>query len=169
MQPLTQGADNEQIIEEYNRAYHLNLFEKLCRKMKDEPSFKLTVLTLLRQSCNTTETIKAIWQREFGLILSQIYAEQARLWLRAYFKKKPNRQNVPEFVKQDLYSLQCGRCRICNKELGSNWKYIHVDHYIPWALVGDELENNLQLLCSSCNEKKNNKTKYVFENMIGLN
>lgn len=160
---------SEQIQDEYQRAYYLNLFKELCKKMNAQPSYRLSLLMLYRQSCNVMKTTKAIWAKEFGVTVSDLDAEQLHSWIWAYFKKKSYRQPIPLSTKQELYSLQKGRCKICGKELGNNWKFIHTDHYIPWTLVGDELENNLQLLCSVCNGKKNKKTNYVFENMIGLN
>ena len=57
---------------------------------------------------------------------------------------------------------------ICGCELGDNWSKIHVDHVVPWELVGDELENNFQDLCEKCNEEKNASTNYIFLRMIGL-
>ena len=169
MRSMLELASDLQVQEEYKTAYHLNLFEKFCKKMERQKSFKQSVLALYRQSFNVIETTKAIVQREFGAIVSDEEAKRLHSWIWAHFKKKPSRQTIPLSVKSNLYDLQKGRCNICKKELGKNWSLIHVDHYVPWTLVGDELENNLQLLCNVCNERKNDKTNYVFENLLGLN
>jgi 5-methylcytosine-specific restriction endonuclease McrA len=55
-----------------------------------------------------------------------------------------------------LYAAQRGRCPACKLDLHGVYT---IDHMMPLALdpTGDVLEN-LQLMCSTCNHKKYNKT-----------
>ena len=48
--------------------------------------------------------------------------------------------------------VKCNANRLTNPEVK-----FHIDHIIPWSLGGKTELDNLQLLCSSCNLKKNNK------------
>ena len=52
---------------------------------------------------------------------------------------------------------------ICGEPLGPVMAKIHVDHIIPWKLVGDELNDNYQALCETCNECKSARTDYIFK------
>ena len=89
-------------------------------------------------------------------------------WVNANLNKKDKRANLSLELKQKLFSQQNGKCLICGESLGLDWSKIHIDHIIPWSLVGDELDNNYQDLCNYCNENKNDRIDYVFKSMIGL-
>ena len=51
--------------------------------------------------------------------------------------------------------LACGEetCFYCMKKLRKN----HVDHFIPWSYVQNDVLWNFVLACPSCNSSKNNK------------
>ena len=48
------------------------------------------------------------------------------------------------------------KCRICGVECNDGLHNIHFDHIIPWSKGGETTYENLQVLCSSCNEAKGN-------------
>ena len=48
------------------------------------------------------------------------------------------------------------KCRICGVECSGGLHNIHFDHIIPWSKGGETVLENLQVLCSSCNEAKGN-------------
>ena len=58
--------------------------------------------------------------------------------------------------KWALYIIQKGKCAICGKELGHNWKW-HGDHIKPFSKGGETDVINGQALCALCNEKKGAK------------
>lgn len=64
-----------------------------------------------------------------------------------------------------LYSAQKERCAYCAMRL--HGKY-HVDHRMPLALGGSNDITNLQILCPTCNLRKNKKHPIEFANQIGL-
>lgn len=57
----------------------------------------------------------------------------------------------------ELFVLQAGSCVYCNVELSS----YHVDHVKPLAKGGTHTDDNIQLLCPTCNRKKGSKYPYV--------
>lgn len=57
-------------------------------------------------------------------------------------------------IKSKLFALQKGKCPCCNKSLGKNY---HVDHIIPIAKGGKNIDSNVQLLRAKCNHQKNAK------------
>ena len=48
------------------------------------------------------------------------------------------------------------KCRICGVECSGGLHNIHFDHIIPWSKGGETVLDNLQVLCSACNEAKGN-------------
>lgn len=71
------------------------------------------------------------------------------------------RQSLSEF---QLLLKQYGeeRCFYCNKAV----KKSHVDHFVPWSYVQNDVLWNFVLACSSCNSSKSNRlahTEYLGE------
>ena len=159
---------SEIIKEEYKKAFLLNLFQKIVSRMSSDPAYRNRVLTLFRQSSDTFEVTKALINKEYDYVLDNEETALVSEWFSAYWKKKNSRATIPLSVKKKLYNIQKGRCAVCGQELGSDWSKIHVDHIIPWALVGDELDNNYQDLCQTCNECKSAKVDYIFRSLIKL-
>ena len=123
---------------------------------------------LFQQSTNYLDTTTAIIKKAFDVDLDKKDAQTMSIWFKANLNKKPFRKAIPLEVKKALYLKQNGKCMVCGEDLGNDFSKIHVDHIIPWKLVGDELENNYQDLCETCNECKSASTDYIFKSMINL-
>jgi 5-methylcytosine-specific restriction endonuclease McrA len=54
-------------------------------------------------------------------------------------------------IRQKLFALQRGKCACCKARLGRGF---HLDHIMPLALGGKNVDGNLQLLRSICNMRK---------------
>ena len=59
--------------------------------------------------------------------------------------------------KAALYHLQRGRCGGCIERFGQ--RHLEVDHIVPFSNDGSELFDNKQLLCSSCNRIKGDRSQ----------
>ena len=152
----------------YHQSFLLNIFQKLCSKMNTDDTFKLHVIKLLNQSFDQVDTMRSIVLKQYKLELSDADSRKLLLWVEAYRRKKSTRKSRSLEEKKALISKQNGFCLVCGEPLGTDYSKIHIDHIIPWVLVGDELEDNYQALCSTCNECKNSKTDYLFMNMLKL-
>ena len=168
MPTLLEFATNEQIVEEYQKSFLLNMFRKICVKMRNDSVFKTKIQTLFRESYNKETTSQIIINREFNYDLSKEEAKLLTTWFEAHFRKGNRRNPIPLSKKIELFKEQDGKCAVCGEALGLDWAKIHVDHIIPWTLVGDELDNNYQDLCETCNECKSASTDYIFKNLIKL-
>ena len=168
MPTLLELATDEQIREEYQKSFMLNLFRKICVKMRNDSTYKSKIQNLFRESFNKIMTVQIIVKREFDYDLTNEEAEIMYKWFDAHLKKSNRRKAIPLSVKLELYKKQNGKCAVCGENLGKDNSKIHVDHIIPWTLVGDELENNYQDLCDICNECKSASTDYIFKNLIKL-
>ncbi len=161
-------SSDKAIIEEYRMAFLLNLFQKICSKMEHDIEYKKRVNKLFLQSYSKLDTTKEIVCKATNVLLPNDDIQIIERWFEAYRKKSTTRKTISPSVKTELFEKQNGKCEVCGIELGDDWKKIHVDHIIPWKLVGDELDNNYQLLCNTCNECKSAKTDYLFKNLINL-
>ncbi len=161
-------VSNPNIKTEYNNAFLLNMFQKICSKMSKEEEYHRFVLHLFLQTKDTLSVTKSLIARECSYTLSDEEAIIVREWFDAYRKKKSKRAPISKSLKKELTDKQQGFCASCGQELGTDWSKIHVDHIIPWVLVGDELKNNYQVLCDTCNECKSSKTDFIFKSMINL-
>ena len=168
MLTLEKLASDEQIKQEYQKAFMLNMFRKVCVKMNKDVTYHNKIRNLFLQSHDHPQTTQIIIARVFDYELSRDEAITMSEWFGAYMRKSNRRKAIPLSLKIDLYNKQHGKCMVCGEELGNDWAQIHVDHIIPWALVGDELPNNYQDLCDICNQCKSSSTDYIFKNLIKL-
>lgn len=62
---------------------------------------------------------------------------------------------IPRPVQIRVLKRENGVCRICNHPIRDD--DIHFDHIIPWSKGGPTEENNIQLLCGTCNRNKSDR------------
>ena len=62
-------------------------------------------------------------------------------------------------IEAKLLQLQRGKCVVCQVALGAAR---HVDHILPIALGGANVDDNVQLLCPPCNQSKGAKHPVEF-------
>lgn len=101
-----------------------------------------------------------------------------------YARSKAYRLRNPEKVREwrkkrsgiYLSKLPCGtvkrigdlqkwKCAICMKKLKGKY---HVDHIMPIALGGEHAPRNIQILCPSCNMRKNAKHPVEYMQKMGF-
>lgn len=158
----------EEVQKEYRKTLLLNMFKKLVQAMNSDTGYRNKIKKLYSQSVNPIETTSIIFKKKYSLLLEDSDSNLVHSWIVAYFKKALKRKTISIDVKMQLLKQQNGKCAVCGKELGNDFSRIHVDHVIPWVLVGDELDNNYQVLCDFCNECKSSRTDYVFKHLIHL-
>jgi len=160
---------SEQVKLEYKKTFLLNVFKKMCVKMKKNNEYEAHIRKLFLESRNRVITVQVILKNEYNIELNEDDILLFATWLEANLRKLPKRKPIPNYIKNSLYLKQKGKCASCLEDLGEEYSKIHVDHIIPWDLVGDELEDNYQLLCEVCNKCKSSKVDYIFKNLINLN
>ena len=89
--------------------------------------------------------------------------------VRAYkANTRTNRKNgigtLPSGITEKLYALQHGRCAYCPAKLTP----FHLDHIVPIARGGLNIEGNVQLLCQKCNQSKSDRDPIEFVQSRGL-
>lgn len=80
-----------------------------------------------------------------GIIEYIFTGKESKLNIRAFSKKQ----------KERAFSLCQGKCAKCNKVFESI-NDMEADHITPWSKGGKTINENLQMLCKSCNRIKSN-------------
>lgn len=68
-----------------------------------------------------------------------------------------HRKKIPEKTKARIRQLAGNRCGYCLSQQEYVWDILEIDHIFPVAKGGKDAEENLWLICSSCNAAKYNK------------
>ncbi len=69
----------------------------------------------------------------------------------SHFRHKTKREPSNR-LKVQVLMRDGNRCRICGVACNDGIHKIHFDHIIPWSKGGETTLENLQVLCSNCNE-----------------
>lgn len=141
----------------------IKIFEKLVLDMHDI-NVKRQIRNRIRNSCNRVLTIKNIIYNRFSLTITNAEAVQIMNYLYAYFNKKNTRISIENISKLDILKKQDFNCAICNGKI--DLETSEIDHIIPWVYVGDELQDNYQMLCRTCNRKKCKSIDYDLNNYL---
>jgi 5-methylcytosine-specific restriction endonuclease McrA len=96
--------------------------------------------------------------------INQEIVRNHRLKRRALMRGAKGELSVGLFDK--LYKYQQGKCACCKEDLKKVKP--HMDHIMPLALGGSNTDNNIQLLCSTCNHKKHAKHPIEFMQSRGF-
>jgi 5-methylcytosine-specific restriction endonuclease McrA len=90
---------------------------------------------------------KKLWKNK-NKSLVKIYRQNYRI------KKLINGGKISKGLEERLFKLQRGKCPCCNLPLGNNY---HLDHIVPISRGGENIDSNIQLLRSTCNQQKHAK------------
>lgn len=80
-------------------------------------------------------------------------------------RKRDTGGKLSRGIAEKLLKLQKGKCACCGKSLGSDY---HLDHIMPLALGGMNVDNNIQLLRAECNRQKHAKHPVDFMRQRGF-
>lgn len=81
-------------------------------------------------------------------------------------RKKGNGGKLSKGLFDKLFKLQKGKCACCKTNLTK--VKVHMDHVIPIAKGGLNIDSNIQLLCQLCNQKKHAKDPIDFMQQNGF-
>ena len=137
-------------------------------RMERDKSLRERIQTLFRQTYDECKTIRAVFMHELKYELTEDEAETIRPWFIANLRKCNKRKTISVDDKQELCKKQNWKCAVCGETIGQSLVDIHVDHIIPFVLVGDELKDNYQALCATCNLCKSAHTDYIFRSLLKI-
>lgn len=139
-------------VEEYHDELRLiGMLEELCQKITNE------VFYLLFNNRDVLLRYNALIARHMDFESNKTIEDTDVL---KHFNNKGylRRVRIPEWCKRAVFFRDRGKCCLCLKDLSglvSPATDRHYDHIVPLAQGGLNDVSNLQLLCSTCNLKKN--------------
>lgn len=129
--------DNKEKLKAYQALYAKENKDKVARNSakwrKRNPGLRKEVCARYRQA-NKEKTL--------------VYSQNRRAAIRTSGKLSTG-------IVNKLMTLQRGKCAVCRDDLENVGK--HIDHIIPIALCGSNTDDNVQLLCPTCNLSKGAK------------
>ncbi len=157
------GIEESVFLEKLYRALLLSVFEVVCKEIKKQ-GVKTMEKENFRKFKNKVIPTRGIVARYAGCQLpDEDYAEMARL-LTAFFRTGSPRKKFQDDYREQLIKRQAGQCAICHAPITA--KGAHLDHIVPWEYVGDNLEDNYQMLCGICNQRKGTAAYFEFSMLL---
>ena len=141
----------------------LGYFKKMCDSF--DTAGKCRLKNIYAFTLNKNITTKNIVKNQFGIELGDEDCERLYELIQAHLNKSSFRKQLSYCEKNMLLLDQNYKCAICGKDIHNNF---HADHIIPFKYVGDELNNNWQMLCSNCNKQKNDSFDYQIRLFLNL-
>ena len=157
------GIEEVVFYQKLHRTLLLGVFEVVCKEIKKHNT-KATEKNRFRTFQDKVIPTKKIIKQYAGCELSNEDYEEMALLLAAFFSTGDPRKKFDTFYREQLTQKQGGQCAICKRNITA--KCAHLDHIIPWDYVGDQLDNNYQMLCETCNERKGTATYFEFSMLL---
>ena len=161
---VANGCDEEEFFNTLLCTLRLFVLEDICQKLKSDNKLKTRVKSEYRKTHNHQKASIKLVKEICGTELTDTDAIIINEWIIAFLKKRDQRDDVDDSLRKRLFFEQEGKCACCHNKISI--ENSHFDHIIPWDYVGDELSNNGQLLCSYCNEHKNNNVYYLLKRKL---
>lgn len=158
------GIEDNQANMYFYRAVLLGVFEVIYKTMSNSNEIRLEIKDRIRNNVDKKRVVKNIVEEIVSCKIEEQESELLLDWISAYFRKKDKRKLIDDKDKQDLLVIQKCKCSICGVSLSISNS--HLDHIVPFKYVGDELQNNYQILCQKCNLRKNAKTYFELSNLL---
>lgn len=142
----------------------LGLFKAFCENNNSVDKLK-RLRNIYARTLNPVKTTKQLIVNELNEELSDDYADRMTELIEAFLNKKSYRESISSDLKKKLLTKQKNKCAICGTIIDI---HSHADHIVPFKYVGDELKDNLQMLCSDCNLEKNASIDYQIKYLLKL-
>lgn len=156
--------DTELLLNSVEEAQILGIFKNICDNYM-KPYLKNSLRNILAVSTNQSDTIKNIVNHKYNLKISEQEANRLLDLVKAFLCKSNYRKAISKDLKEKLLVEQNYECSFCKHPIDIS---AHADHIVPFKYVGDCLNNNLQMLCSDCNKKKNDSLDYQIKFLLKL-
>lgn len=155
---------DEKILKDIEEAKILSIFKNIYNDYSNYKE-KNALRNMLSISPDKLTTLKQMIKRKYDSDFSEMQLKRLCELVEAFFKKSEYRKGISEELKNSLLITQNHKCAICNIMINES---APADHIVPFKYVGDELSDNIQMLCKKCNEKKSDSIDYQIRFLLKL-
>lgn len=155
---------NEILLNSLKEAHILGIFKNICEDYL-QASERNKLRNMIAISTNKTCTIKSIVMRKYNIEVDDYESTRLLELIQAFLHKSDYRKAVSKEIKEKLLIEQNYKCSFCGRSIDIS---APADHIVPFKYVGDCLKDNLQMLCSKCNDKKNDSLDYQVRFLLNL-
>lgn len=156
--------DIKVLLDSIEEAKTLGIFKNICNDYSN-PIEKNRLRNIIARSPDKHNTIKQIVIRKYSTDMNDQQIDRMLELIQAFLKKSEYRKNIPIELRERLLIKQDYKCPFCGKCIDIS---SHVDHIVPFKYVGDELDDNLQMLCGTCNAKKSDSIDYQIRFLLKI-
>ena len=141
--------NTELLLTSIEEAQILGIFKNICDDYANFSARK-SLRNIIAISPNKQNTIKHILMRKYASEVDDQQVDRLLELIQAFLRKSEYRKRISVDEREKLLIKQNFKCCFCGNHIGMS---AHADHIVPFKYVGDELADNLQMLCEKCNEK----------------
>lgn len=156
--------DTELLLSSVEEAQILGIFKNICNDYT-KSYLKNSLRNMIAISPDKSRTIKNIVKNKYDAEVTEQQAYRLLELIKAFLCKSNYRKKIPKSIRENLLSEQKYECAFCGNPIDIS---AHADHIVPFKYVGDCLNNNLQMLCSTCNKQKNDSLDYQIRFLLKL-
>lgn len=139
---------NRELLRQKAKQYRIEKREQIKQR-------KVLQYQETKMDCNARSRANYALNREKYIALNKQWAKdnpEKMAVIRANRDKRVKGSGkLSKGIANKLMVLQKGRCACCGKSLNEGF---HLDHVMPLALGGENVDSNIQLLTPTCNLKK---------------
>lgn len=156
---------SKQIVEQHFYQEILQGVFQLCCDILSDNQRALTFKSRLRSVNRSMEHLvyAQLIKEATPLQLDEDEIDSIAILIRAFLNRDEQRVKIPDKEKENILARQHHRCAYCGKAIKTIHDDCHIDHIIPFKYTGDELPDNYQALCESCNKEKSTKSFILAE------
>jgi 5-methylcytosine-specific restriction endonuclease McrA len=158
------AENNKERVKQRSKEYHIKNRDILNKKsseyrMKNKSKIKTVIQLWCERNRDRLNKKKNEWVSRNKGKVKEIKNKNRVSRLSAEGKLSPG-------IYDKLMMLQDSKCVYCKRDLLKN--KIHIDHIMPLKLGGNNTDNNVQLLCQQCNNRKHAKHPVDFAKEMGF-
>ena len=141
-----------QLLAAVERAQVLGIFKLVADRWLASPKEMQICRNMILADKDPLRSLQNVLRSRLEIELEAEEAEELLPLILAFFEKRSVRKSISPELRHQLLDCQDWTCAICGVPVN---EHSPVDHIVPFKYVGDALSNNHQVLCKSCNSKKN--------------
>lgn len=126
-----------------------SIFEAIYTYMHKSKQNDLSIRNIYHRYENNLDAARLVVQKVCGCTLLEEEIRWLDQCLRASMRKRDRRKRYTQLEQEAVWHKQNKRCAICGRHVP--FQDSHLAYRISWDFVGDELPDNLQMLCPDCN------------------